>query len=261
MGVLNVTPDSFFDGGRYVTESSLLQHVEKMLSEGADFIDIGGYSSRPGATDVSAEEEKSRVVSAVSAVTKTFPGTIISVDTFRSEVAEAAIDVGALMINDISGGNLDPLMFTVLSRVKVPYIVMHMRGNPQNMKSQTQYTHLMKEVIDYFHEKIFSLQQLGVKDVIIDPGFGFAKTIAQNFEILQHLEKLSVLGRPVRVGLSRKSMIWKTLEVDPGGALNGTTALNTIALLKGANILRAHDVREAREVVKLFTALQANVSG
>jgi dihydropteroate synthase len=260
MGVLNVTPDSFFDGGKYSSETAIVTHSEKMLSEGADFIDIGGYSSRPGAADISLEEECHRVVSTIDTVLKNFPGTIISVDTFRSRVAEAAVDAGAVMINDIAGGNLDPEMLSTVSRLRVPYIVMHMKGNPQNMKEHSSYNNLMKELIDYFHYKIDTLRRLDVKDIVIDPGFGFAKSIAQNFTVLNNLEKLSILGKPVLVGLSRKSLIWKSLKIDPEHAMNGTTALNAIALLKGADILRVHDVKEAKEVVKLYTSLQVNVS-
>jgi dihydropteroate synthase len=260
MGILNVTPDSFYDGGRFMTETSVLQQAEKMLDEGADFIDVGGYSSRPGAIDITAQEERERIVSAVSAILKRFPGVMISVDTFRSTVAEAAIASGAVMINDISGGNLDEKMFQTVARLKVPYIVMHMRGNPQNMNSMTEYNHLIKEMIDYFHQKIAILRALEVRDLLIDPGFGFSKTIDQNFTLLHHLEKFSILERPLLVGLSRKSMIWKTLAVKPEDALNGTTAINTMALLKGADILRVHDVLEARQVVKLFTSMRVNAS-
>jgi dihydropteroate synthase len=260
MGILNVTPDSFYDGGRFMTETSVLQQAEKMLDEGADFIDVGGYSSRPGAIDITAQEERERIVSAVSAILKRFPGVMISVDTFRSTVAEAAIAAGAVMINDISGGNLDEKMFQTVARLKVPYIVMHMRGNPQNMNSMTEYNHLIKEMIDYFHQKIAILRALEVRDLLIDPGFGFSKTIDQNFTLLHHLEKFSILERPLLVGLSRKSMIWKTLAVKPEDALNGTTAINTMALLKGADILRVHDVLEARQVVKLFTSMRVNAS-
>ncbi|HEY9489624.1 MAG TPA: dihydropteroate synthase [Chryseosolibacter sp.] len=256
MGILNVTPDSFFDGGQYLSETQILQHTEKMLSEGADFVDVGGYSSRPGAAEVTVEVEIDRVVKAISIIVKSFPGTIVSVDTFRASVAKAAVESGASIINDISGGNLDPEMFKIVSELQIPYILMHMRGTPQNMNSQTEYTHLIKEVTDYFQQKIFELKQLEVKDIIIDPGFGFSKTIEQNFNLLQSLEKFSILEKPVLVGLSRKSMIWKTLQIDPAEALNGTTTLNAMALLKGADILRVHDVREAREVIKLFTSMQ-----
>jgi dihydropteroate synthase len=261
MGILNVTPDSFYDGGRFLTEQTILEQVGKMLSEGADFIDVGGYSSRPGAADITETEEKERVVRVISSIVKNFPGTVISIDTFRSGVAEAAVDNGASMINDIAGGDLDPDMFQTVSRLRVPYILMHMKGTPQNMNTMAQYTDLLKEMLDYFHQKIHLLRQLQIKDIIIDPGFGFAKTIEQNFNILRRLEKFSVLEKPVLVGLSRKSMVWKTLGIEPTGALNGTTALNTMALLKGADILRVHDVREARELVKLFTSLQDIVNG
>jgi dihydropteroate synthase len=259
MGILNVTPDSFYDGGRYMSEGALIGQTEKMLTEGADFIDVGGYSSRPGASEIPEAEEKQRVVQSVSSILKRFPGTIISVDTFRSTVAEAAVGEGAQMINDISGGALDEAMFRTVARLKVPYILMHMKGNPQTMKDEAQYADIMKEVLDYFHRRIFALQQLEVTDIIIDPGFGFAKNIAQNFQLLGNLEKFSLLGKPMLVGLSRKSMIWKTLDIDATAGLNGTTALNTMALLKGADILRVHDVKEAREAVKLFTSLQGNV--
>ena len=259
MGVLNVTPDSFFDGGKYLSEEAIVRRAGQMIDEGAHFLDIGGYSSRPGAADVSAAEEQKRVVNAVSAILKNFPGIIISVDTFRASVAEAAVDAGAAMINDISGGNLDDEMFSTVARMKVPYVLMHMKGTPQTMKSLTQYSHLLKDIIDYFHEKIYRLRELGVKDIIIDPGFGFSKTIEQNFALLANLEKFSLLGRPLLAGLSRKSMIWKTLDIQPTDALNGTTALNIVALMKGADVLRVHDVKEARQVVKLFTSMQVNV--
>lgn len=260
MGVLNVTPDSFYDGGKYLSETDILHQAEKMLSEGADFLDIGGYSTRPGASDISAEEEQERIVKSISAVMRSFPGSIISVDTFRASVAEAAVDCGASMINDVSGGNLDADMFPAVARMKVPYILMHMKGNPRDMTSQTQYNNLIKDILDYFHQKIFALRNLGVKDIIIDPGFGFAKTIEQNFALLNNLEKFSLAGKPLLAGLSRKSLIWKTLGVRPADALNGTTSLNSVALMKGARILRVHDVKEAREVVKLFTSMQVNVT-
>ncbi|HEX8040176.1 MAG TPA: dihydropteroate synthase [Chryseosolibacter sp.] len=260
MGILNVTPDSFYDGGWFVAERALLEQAEKMLEEGADFLDVGGYSSRPGAAEISEEEEKSRTIKGISAISKNFPGTIISADTFRSGVAEAAVEAGASMINDIAGGNLDINMLTTVARLQVPYIFMHMKGSPQTMTRQTGYTNLLKEILDYFHEKLQVLRELGVKDVVIDPGFGFSKTIEQNFRIARNLEKFSILGKPVLVGLSRKSMIWKTLGISPDGALNGTTALNMVALLKGADILRVHDVKEARELIKLFTSLQVEGS-
>ncbi|MEP2670338.1 MAG: dihydropteroate synthase [Cyclobacteriaceae bacterium] len=251
MGILNITPDSFFDGGELTDEKSVLSKAEKMISDGADFIDVGGYSSRPGASDISQEEELDRVIPTIEAIIKRFPECILSIDTFRSEVANQAIESGALMVNDISGGALDSEMFALVARHHVPYILMHMKGTPQTMKSMAEYENLISEMLDYFHPKINQLQQLGVADIMIDPGFGFAKTITHNFELLKHLELLKVLNQPMVIGLSRKSMIWKTLNTDPENALNGTTVLNTIALLKGASILRIHDVKEAVEAVKL----------
>jgi dihydropteroate synthase len=255
MGILNVTPDSFFDGFRYTDEAALLKQTEKMITEGADIIDVGGYSSRPGAENISTEEEVKRVVPAIDAIRKSFPDTFISIDTFRATVAEKAIDAGASLVNDISGGELDLNMFATVAKLRVPYVLMHLRGTPQTMNSLTQYEHLLKEIIDYFHQKVFALQQLGAKDIIIDPGFGFAKTVEQNFELLQNLGALRVLGKPVLAGLSRKSMIWRTLKTNPENALNGTTALNAIALLKGASLLRVHDVREAKETISLLQHL------
>lgn len=256
MGILNITPDSFFDGGKFIEETQILKQIEKMLKEGATFIDIGGYSSRPGAKDISEEEEKSRVLPAVEVALKKFPDCIISVDTFRSTIAKLAVEAGAGLINDISGGSLDKKMPEVVASLNVPYILMHMQGTPQSMTSQTNYENLLKEMINYFHQKIYAFQALGIKDIIIDPGFGFAKTIDQNFELLKKLDYLKVLEKPMLVGLSRKSTIWKTLSIKPEEALNGTTALNTVALLKGASILRVHDVKEAMEVVKLIKALR-----
>lgn len=253
MGVLNVTPDSFYDGGRYNDEKAILEQAGKMLDEGATFIDVGAYSSRPGAKDIPVQDELNRAIGAIKLILKKFPGTIISIDTFRSTVAKAAIGEGASLINDISGGELDPEMLETVAKLHVPYILMHMRGSPQNMSKLSTYDNLLKEVVDYFHAKIHVLHQLGVTDIIIDPGFGFAKGIEQNFELLNNMEYLHILGKPVLVGLSRKSMIWKTLEVEPDEALNGTTILNTIALMKGANILRVHDVKEAIETVKLVS--------
>jgi dihydropteroate synthase len=249
MGIVNVTPDSFFKGSRLTTEYEILTQTEKMLSEGAALIDVGGYSSRPGAEDISVEEELSRVVHAVQAIIRKFPAAIISVDTFRAEVAQRAVQEGASIINDISGGELDSNMFDTVAKLHVPYIIMHMRGTPQTMKSLTQYDNFLREVMDYFIEKINRLTTLGVKDIIIDPGFGFAKTIDQNFELLANLDK------PILAGLSRKSMIWKTLGGSAEDSLNGTTALNMAAVLKGAAILRVHDVKQAIEAVTLYRKL------
>ncbi len=252
MGVLNVTPDSFFDGGKYLDEKIMLQQVEKMISGGAHIIDIGGYSSRPGAHEISMEEELNRTIPIIRSITKQFPDSILSIDTFRAEVARQAIEVGANMVNDISGGALDPKMFEVIAHYRIPYILMHMKGNPQTMQSLAVYDNLVKEVIDYFHSKLNRLRQLGISDVIVDPGFGFAKTVSQNFELLKHLDALQILERPILVGLSRKSLIWRTLETNPENSLNGTTVLNTLALTKGADILRIHDVKEAAEAIKLI---------
>ncbi|HET9053022.1 MAG TPA: dihydropteroate synthase [Cyclobacteriaceae bacterium] len=255
MGILNITPDSFFEGSRFTTESEILTQTEKMLAEGATFIDVGGYSSRPGAADIPPAEECARVVRAVKAIRKEFPRAIISVDTFRAEVAAQAVREGANMINDISAGALDPNMFKTLATLRVPYIAMHMRGTPQTMRAQTTYHNLVQEVTDYFIEKIGRLTALGVNDIIIDPGFGFAKTTDQNFELLAHLDYFKNLNRPVLAGLSRKSMIWKTLGISATDALNGTSALNMAALLKGARILRVHDVKAAVEVIRLHAKL------
>jgi dihydropteroate synthase len=222
-----------------------------MITDGADFIDVGGYSSRPGAKDVTQEEELERVLSVIKVIVKNFPESILSIDTFRSEVARQAIEEGALMVNDISGGALDNKMFDLIARHHIPYILMHMKGTPQTMKSMAEYENLISEMLDYFHPRLHQLHQMGVDDIMIDPGFGFAKTIAHNFELLKQLELLKILNKPMVIGLSRKSMIWKTLDTDPENALNGTTVLNTIALLKGASILRIHDVKEAVEAVKL----------
>lgn len=229
-----------------------------MLKEGADFLDIGGYSSRPGAMDITTEQELERVIPVVEAIRKNFPESIISIDTFRSVVAQASVEAGADMINDISGGDLDADMHRVVASLDVPYILMHMRGTPQTMNQLTQYDNVTKEVIDHFHGKLFAVKNAGIKDVILDPGFGFAKTVQQNFELLGNLDLFHILEKPILVGLSRKSMIWRTLETTPEMALNGTTTLHTLALMKGASILRVHDVREAREVIRLMTQLPFN---
>ena len=255
MGILNVTPDSFYDGKKHNDERTILNQVEKMLREEADFIDVGGCSTRPGAEEISVDEELRRVVPAIKLIVKNFPETVISIDTFRSQIATEAVEAGAVMVNDISGGGLDEKMFSTIASLRVPYILMHMRGTPQTMAHQTTYDNLIKEIIDYLHSKIFQLQNLGVKDIIIDPGFGFAKSIEQNFELLNNLNQFQVLSKLILVGLSRKSMIWKTLKTNPEEALNGTTALNVVALMKGASILRVHDVREAKEAILLTTKM------
>lgn len=252
MGILNLTPNSFFDGGRYSSEKEILVKVEKMLAEGATFIDIGAYSSKPGAEFVSEEEELNRIVPVVQLLVKHFQEILISIDTFRSEVARVCIENGAAMINDISAGNLDDKMLEVIAQYNVPYIMMHMRGTPETMQSMTEYEDVLKEVLFYFSERISKARGLGINDLIVDPGFGFAKNIAQNYEVLQKLELFHHLELPLLIGISRKSMIHKTLGITADEALNGTTVLNTIALSKGAQILRVHDVQEAVECVKLY---------
>lgn len=252
MGILNVTPNSFYDGGKFnLSENGLLQ-VGKMLEEGATFIDIGAYSSKPNAEFVSEEEERSRILPVVKSILKQFPGALISIDTFRSGIAAVCIENGAAIINDISAGNLDEKMMEVVAKYNVPYIMMHLRGTPQTMQSQTNYENIIKEIVFYFSEKVNKARSLGINDLIIDPGFGFAKTLEQNYEVLQNLELFQMLDLPLLTGISRKSMVYKPLGITANEALNGTTVLNTIALSKGANILRVHDVKEAVECVKLF---------
>lgn len=255
MGILNVTPNSFYDGGKYPDEKGILIQIEKMLSEGAAFIDIGAYSSKPSAEFVSEEEEIKRLIPIVKLVLRHFPQTLVSVDTFRANVAKAAIENGACIINDISAGNLDDNMMQTVAELQVPYIMMHMKGNPQTMQSLAQYENITKEMLLYFSEKTAQARSLGINDLIIDPGFGFAKTLEQNFEVMNNLELFQILDLPILVGVSRKSMIYKTLEIQADSALNGTTVLNTIALQKGANILRVHDVKEAIETIKLVSQL------
>lgn len=255
MGVINVTPDSFYASSRQSTIDHILKETSRMIEEGASFIDIGGYSSRPGAKDISVEEELERVISPISAIKSEFPELIVSIDTFRSKVADEAISAGASMINDISAGDLDPRMMDVVVKHHVPYIIMHMKGNPGNMVGKAEYDDLIKDIVFALSSKIALLVERGVPDIIVDPGFGFAKNIDQNFELLSRLEALTVLERPMLVGMSRKSMIYKTLKIEPEEALNGTTVVNTLALLKGASILRVHDVKEAVEVVKLVNKL------
>lgn len=255
MGILNITPDSFYDGGKLKDDSSLLGQAETMLKEGAIFLDVGGYSSRPGASDVPVSEEMHRVLPAVELILKEFPEALISVDTFRSEVAQKSVEAGVALVNDISAGLLDEAMIPTVAKLQVPYVMMHMRGTPQTMKTLTDYKNVLTEVLSYFSERIATARALGINDLIADPGFGFAKTIDQNFELLSQLELFKNLNIPLLAGLSRKSMIYKTLNTTPKEALNGTTALNTIALMKGANILRVHDVKEAVECVELVNKL------
>jgi dihydropteroate synthase len=255
MGILNLTPNSFYDGGKYENEIAVLKQVEQMLSDNANFIDIGAYSSKPNAEFVSMEEELNRLIPVIKSILKEFPKALISIDTFRSEVAKQAIEVGACLINDISAGNLDDKMLDTIAKLQVPYIMMHMRGTPQTMVKLTDYEDVIKEILFYFSEKVALARSLGINDLIIDPGFGFAKTVEQNYEILQKLELFSMLELPLLVGISRKSMIYKPLQTSAENALNGTTALNMMALTKGAKILRVHDVKEAVECVYLFSLM------
>lgn len=252
MGILNVTPNSFFDGGKYKSSSEILTKVGKMLADGATFIDVGAYSSKPSAEYVSKEEELRRIIPIVNLILENYPETILSIDTYRSEVARVCIEYGAAMINDISAGNLDDKMLEIIAKYNVPYSMMHMRGTPETMQEMTSYDDIVNEILFYFSEKVAKARDFGINDVIIDPGFGFAKTLDQNYEVLQKLELFNILNLPLLSGFSRKSMIYKTLNSSATHALNGTTVLNTIALTKGANILRVHDVKEAVECVALF---------
>ena len=254
MGILNCTPDSFFDGGRYSSLDALVQQAELMLDAGATFIDIGGYSSKPGAAEVSESDELQRVLPVVKALRKSIPTALLSIDTFRSGVAQAVLDEGVALVNDITAG-ADPNMMATVAKYKVPYVMMHLRGNPQTMQSLTQYENLIPDLLYYFAEKIQAAKAAGISDYIVDPGFGFAKTTEQNFEILAHLDYFKSLEAALLIGVSRKSMVYKTLETTPDLALNGTTFLHGFALSKGAKILRVHDVKEAVECVTLFQKL------
>jgi len=256
MGILNITPDSFFDGGKYNNPQSIVKQVEKMLSEGATFIDVGAYSSRPGAKHISEKEEKERILPVVKLLAKEFPQILMSIDTFRSEIAEACINEGACIINDISVGNMDENMFTTVAKLNVPYIIMHMKGTPQNMQKNCTYNHVVNDVIFYFSKKINELRLLGVNDIITDVGFGFSKKLEHNYKLLKHLELFKSLEVPTLAGLSRKSMLFKPLGITQKEALNATTTANTIALLNGANILRVHDVKEAVEAIKIVELLK-----
>lgn len=255
MGIVNLTADSFYDGGKIKSDKDLLEKVERMMNEGVDILDVGAYSSRPGATDIPMREEWDAAIDGIDIILKHFPEAIISIDTFRATVAKGAIEHGAYIINDISGGSLDTGMFDYLAQVNVPYIMMHMRGNPQTMSGLTEYDDLLLDIIDYFNAKVAELRARGVKDIIIDPGFGFAKTKEQSYELLNKLELLHILDVPMLCGVSRKSMIFKELQSSADEALNGTTALNMACLMHGASILRVHDVKEAKETIKLFEAM------
>ena len=256
MGILNLTPDSFYDGGSFNNLNDALKQTESLLSDGASFIDIGAYSSRPNAAHISETEEIKRLIPVLKPLVKEYPAAIISIDTFRASVAHAAINEGAHIINDISGGEMDQNMFATVAKLKVPYLLMHMKGTPQTMITEATYSDLFNEVFNYFLHKINTLRNLRVKDIIIDPGFGFAKKPSHSFELLNKLDQFKMLGVPILAGLSRKSMIYKTLEIEANDALNGTTVCNTIALLKGANLLRVHDVKAAVEAVKLVEKLK-----
>lgn len=257
MGILNVTPNSFYDGGMYKSSSEMLTKVGKMLSDGATFIDVGAYSSKPSAEYVSEEEELQRIISIINLILEYYPEALLSVDTFRSEVAKVCIENGAAIINDISAGNLDDKMLETIAKYNVPYIMMHMRGTPETMQKMTTYDDIVKEILFYFSEKVANARSYGINDLIIDPGFGFAKTLDQNYEVLQKMERFEILELPLLAGFSRKSMIYKTLQTSADEALNGTTVLNTVALTKGANILRVHDVKEAMECVTLFNKINS----
>lgn len=256
MGILNCTPNSFYDGGKYSNEKSMLNQVEKMLVDGATFIDIGGYSSKPNAELVSEEEEIQRIKSITQSISTHFPEALLSIDTFRNAVAQIAVENGACMVNDISAGNLDNEMMQTVAKLQVPYIMMHLKGNPNTMQSLTQYENIITEMLFYFSEKVAQARDFGINDLIVDCGFGFSKTLEQNFEVLKKLELFNSLKLPILTGISRKSMIYKTLDTTPDFALNGTTVLNTVALFNGTSILRVHDVKEAVECVKLYNQLQ-----
>lgn len=259
MGILNITPNSFFPQSRIDKDKPhiALERAREMIEAGAKILDVGGYSSRPGAEEVTEEEESIRVVPVIEKIKKEFPEVLISVDTFRSSVARASVEAGADIVNDISGGELDPEMIPVVGQLQVPYICMHMRGTPQTMNRLTTYDNLENDILAYFNEKLISCRKAGIKDVIIDPGLGFSKTLAQNYRILKNLSYFNTINAPILIGLSRKSMIYKLLGITQEEALNGTTALNMVALMNGAKILRIHDVKEAVESVKLFKQLNA----
>lgn len=252
MGILNVTPDSFFDGGRHNGLAAAASHARRLWEQGADIIDIGAYSSRPGAADISTQEELDRILPVVRALTAEIPDVVLSIDTFRAEVARETVAAGAHIINDISGGSLDAEMFRTVAELDVPYVLMHTRGTPQDMQQHTDYRNIVEDVALYFGERISQLRALGVKDIILDPGFGFAKSVAQNYELMEGMETLQAYGIPILGAISRKSMIYKKLDITPDEALNGTTALHAVLLMKGVHMLRVHDVKEAKEVVALL---------
>ena len=256
MGILNCTPDSFFDGGKYSNSNAIVNQVEKMLSEGATFIDVGAYSSRPGAKHISEEEELSRILPVIKLLISEFPSILISVDTFRSDIANQCVRHGSCMVNDISAGEMDENMFTAIAKLQVPYIIMHMQGTPQNMQKKPIYKDVVSDLLYYFSKKIAELHELSVNDIITDVGFGFGKSISHNYQLLKHLEQFKNLETPILAGLSRKGMLYKPLNITAESALNATTSANTVALLNGASILRVHDVKEAIEAVKIVELLK-----
>jgi len=255
MGILNVTPDSFFDGGRYIHPTSAMEKAERMLLDGADIIDVGAHSSRPGAAPVSPQEELDRAVPVIEKLADLFPDAILSIDTFRAEVARHAVRSGAHIVNDISGGSLDSDMFATVARLQVPYILMHMRGTPETMQRFTKYADIATDIAVYFGERISALRALGIRDIIIDPGFGFAKTLEQNYELLRRVDEFRYHGLPILGGISRKSMIYRKLGITPQESLPGTIALNALLLAKGVHMLRVHDVKEAKQVVEISDGL------
>jgi dihydropteroate synthase len=258
MGILNITPDSFYDGGNYLTIETIKTQVKKMLDDGATIIDIGAYSSRPGATHISENEEIKRLTPVLKMMLKQFPEAIVSVDTFRANIADIVTkEYGVSIINDISAGEMDKNMFETIAKINVPYIIMHMKGTPQNMQQNPVYKDVIDEIIAYFSKKVGQLKKLGVHDLILDPGFGFGKTLDHNYQLLNKLDNLAIFEYPVLAGLSRKSMIYKFLNNSPQQALNGTTVVNTLALTKGASILRVHDVKEAKEAIDLHEIMQS----
>ncbi len=262
MGILNVTPDSFYAGSRMQTETQIATRVEQMLEEGADMIDIGAYSSRPGAADISVQEEMDRLRAGLRIVRRMHPDAIVSVDTFRAAVACMCVEeYGVAIVNDISGGEMDKDMFPTVARLGVPYVLMHMQGTPQNMQQQPHYDSLLGDIFRYFARKVQQLRDLGAKDIVLDPGFGFGKTLEHNYELLAHLEDFRIFGLPLLVGVSRKSMVYNLLGTTPAEALNGTTAVNTVCLMKGGDILRVHDVRQAVEAIKIITKMKETVNG
>lgn len=256
MGILNVTPDSFFDGGKYTKEENWITRAQEMISEGASIIDIGAYSTRPGAADISEALEAERLLKVIRSVRQHFPDILISADTFRSKLAEEAVKNGADIINDISGGSLDPLMFETVARLNAPYVLMHIQGTPQTMQVNPVYNDVVQEIKEYFQKRVAILEKTGFRKIILDPGFGFGKTLEHNLEIMKKLEEFNELNYPLLAGVSRKSIVNKLLNISTKDALNGTSVLNTIALQKGAKIIRVHDVKEAVEVVKIVSALK-----